>query len=250
MSCILYCLQLFHSVTSACLSSLRGPCPPSFPSPSCLPVLVFLFFLELPTRIQQAPTHPAPAVNLPAPAPTRLTHRWAQSDSRTPSGISHIADNTSSFSAKWLVDAPAGSRVKIRIEDGKKHWVNTYAEVHLGSTDACVNPDYDEPTEPARPPPPTKINWWRGFEFLVLGAAVLLAMVGIAAGINRANKKNEEEEVRGEYARVGDGEEIQMSRVGGRVTRRITPTRPSGEGDDEEGEGRGEEYRSLIGRRE
>lgn len=162
---------------------------------------------------------------------------WAQEDARSPDGISPIVENTTSFSAQWVVDAPAGTRVSIRLRDAKGHWVKTYAEVYAGKTDECVNLAYPDPTEPARPPPPKATKWARGLEFLALAGVVLLACWGIAVTIRRTAGK---EEARGEYIPVSN--DIPLARVSG-VTRR-TPTRHD---EEEEDLGReGDEFRSLL----
>lgn len=145
------------------------------------------------------------------------------------------------FTASWIVDAPAGTRVSIRLRDAKGHWVKTYAEVFQGNTDECVNLAYPDPTEPARPPPPSTARLTRGLEFIALAAVVLLACWGIAYGIKKNGAKNEEGP-RGAYLPVSS-DEIQMSRVGQTATRR-TPTRAVDEDDDVGREG--EEFRSLL----
>jgi hypothetical protein len=163
--------------------------------------------------------------------------RWAQEDSRNPDGISPIADATPNRWADWVVDAPAGTRVSLRLRDAKGHWVKTYAEVYAGSDDECVNLAYPDPTEPARPPPPKEWKLTRGLEFVALAAVVLLACWGI---VKVVGGKRDEPSGRGEYVQVRD--EIPMSNVGMSHARRRTPTR-----EDDGWEGReGEEFRSLL----
>lgn len=150
--------------------------------------------------------------------------------------MSPIEDATPDRWADWVVDAPAGTRVSLRLRDAKGHWVKTYAEVYAGASDECVNLAYPDPTEPARPPPPKEWKVTRGLEFVVLAAGVLLACWGIVWAIG--GKREGGGAGRGEYAKV-QGEEIPMAHVSA-ATRRHTPTR------DEGWEGREEEFRSLL----
>ncbi|BEI83779.1 hypothetical protein CcaverHIS002_0403830 [Cutaneotrichosporon cavernicola] len=156
---------------------------------------------------------------------------WAQEDSRSPDGISPITDSTPNRWAEWTVDAPAGTRVSLRLRDAKGHWVKTYAEVYQGENDDCVNLAYPDPLEEARPPPPKEWKVTRGLEFVALAVVVLLACWGIVRVIGGREKKAEEGRQRGEYIQV-QGEEIPMH-----DTRRRTPPRQQGDG---------EEFRSLL----
>ncbi|GMK58724.1 hypothetical protein CspeluHIS016_0601660 [Cutaneotrichosporon spelunceum] len=140
---------------------------------------------------------------------------WAQEDSRTPDGISPIMDSTPNRWAEWKVDAPAGTRVSLRLRDAKGHWVKTYAEVFQGKDDECVNLAYPDPPEAARPPPPNEWKITRGLEFVVLSVLVLAACVGIAFVIGGQPKKGEGERQRGEYVQVQGGGDPHASHEGG-----------------------------------
>ncbi|CAK9787017.1 unnamed protein product [Cutaneotrichosporon oleaginosum] len=166
---------------------------------------------------------------------------WAQEDSRNPDGISHIANSTQNRFAEWTVDAPAGTRVSLRLRDAKGHWVRTHAVVYAGADDACVNLAYPDPTEPAESAPPRPWRLTRGLEFLALAAAVLVACGGIVWALGGRR----ESEVRGEYAQV-QSDEIPLSRAGvSRVSRR-TPTREDEWEGEREMEREREEFRSLL----
>lgn len=113
--------------------------------------------------------------------------------------------------------------------------------IHIGEDSSCLNLDYPNPTAPASHPPPPKSGWVVGHAYaLLLALLILSACVAIAVVITKREKAKDEDEVKGEYLPVSA--DIQLSHLGGKVTRR-SPTHTLGDDDEEE-------YHRLLSRRD